>query len=89
MTDGSSEFETRVVASFARQKVMETLGVSIARVAPGEVEFTMPFADAFTQQHGFLHAGIVTTALDRACGQAGARVRGLRQQGRGLISGGH
>jgi uncharacterized protein (TIGR00369 family) len=70
MTDGSVEFETPVRASFARQKVMETLGVSIARVAQGEVEFTMPFAEAFTQQHGFLHAGIVTTALDSACGYA-------------------
>jgi uncharacterized protein (TIGR00369 family) len=57
-------------ASFMRQKVMQTLGVTIGRVAPGEVEFAMPFAPDFTQQHGFLHAGIVSTVLDSACGYA-------------------
>jgi uncharacterized protein (TIGR00369 family) len=25
---------------------------------------------AYTQQHGFIHAGIITTALDSACGYA-------------------
>ncbi|MGO9172675.1 MAG: PaaI family thioesterase [Rhodomicrobium sp.] len=67
---GSDEFETRVRASFARQKVMQTLGVAITRIAAGEVEFAMPFAPDFTQQHGFLHAGTVATVLDSACGYA-------------------
>ncbi len=70
MAGGSGEFETRVRASFARQKVMQTLGVTIAGVAAGEVEFTMPYAAGLTQQHGFLHAGIVATVLDSACGYA-------------------
>jgi uncharacterized protein (TIGR00369 family) len=30
----------------------------------------MPYAAAYTQQHGFIHAGIITTALDTACGYA-------------------
>jgi uncharacterized protein (TIGR00369 family) len=64
------QFEARMRASFMRQKVMQTLGVAIERVAPGEVEFSMPFAPDFTQQHGFLHAGIVSTVLDSACGYA-------------------
>jgi len=63
-------FDKRVRASFARQRVMQTLGVEIARLEPGEIELTMPHALAFTQQHGFMHAGIVTTALDSACGYA-------------------
>jgi uncharacterized protein (TIGR00369 family) len=62
--------DERVRDSFARQKVMQTLGVTIAKIGPGEVELTMPFAAEFTQQHGFLHAGTVTTALDSACGYA-------------------
>jgi len=70
MSEGSGEFNARMRASFARQKVMQTLGVRIARVAHGEVEFTMPYAEAFTQQHGFLHAGTVATVLDSACGYA-------------------
>jgi uncharacterized protein (TIGR00369 family) len=63
-------FAERVRASFARQQVMQTLGVEITRVEAGEIELTMPFAKAFTQQHGFMHAGIITTALDSACGYA-------------------
>jgi uncharacterized protein (TIGR00369 family) len=63
-------YDERVRSSFARQRVMQTLGVEIARLAPGEIELTMPYALAYTQQHGFTHAGIVTTALDSACGYA-------------------
>lgn len=64
------DFEQRVRASFARQRVMETIGATIDRVAPGEVDITLPFRDDLTQQHGFLHAGIVGTILDSACGYA-------------------
>ena len=63
-------FSDRVRSSFARQQVMQTLGVEIARIEPGEIELTMPYAPALTQQHGFMHAGIITTALDSACGYA-------------------
>jgi acyl-coenzyme A thioesterase PaaI-like protein len=55
-----SDFEARVRASFARQKVTETIGASLTRVAPGEVEIELPFRDELTQHHGYLHAGIVT-----------------------------
>jgi len=30
----------------------------------------LPFVLAYTQQHGFVHAGILATALDSACGYA-------------------
>jgi uncharacterized protein (TIGR00369 family) len=63
-------FESRVRASFARQEVMKSLGIEIARLGPGEIELTMPYALAYTQQHGFVHAGIIATALDSACGYA-------------------
>ena len=63
-------FEARVRASFARQQVMATLGATMARVAPGEVEIELPFRADLTQQNGFLHAGIVTTIVDSACGYA-------------------
>jgi uncharacterized protein (TIGR00369 family) len=64
------QFEARVRASFERQEAMKTLGVSILSLGPGEIELEMPFSAAFTQQHGFLHAGVVATALDSACGYA-------------------
>jgi uncharacterized protein (TIGR00369 family) len=63
-------FDARIRDSFHRQGVMETLGVEIAALRPGEVELTMAFAPTFTQQNGFLHAGIVATVLDSACGYA-------------------
>jgi len=64
------DYRARVEASFARQRVMETLGVALARVAPGAVELRLRYDEALTQQHGFLHAGVVTAALDSACGYA-------------------
>jgi uncharacterized protein (TIGR00369 family) len=65
-----SRFRERVAESFGRQRVMHTLGITITRLEAGEIELAMPFASAYTQQHGFVHAGIVTTALDSACGYA-------------------
>jgi uncharacterized protein (TIGR00369 family) len=63
-------FDARVRESFARQRVMQSLGIVIERVASGEIELAMPYAEAYTQQLGFMHAGIMTTALDSACGYA-------------------
>ena len=62
----------RAVATsvFERQQAMRTLGISIARLEPGEVDLAMPYSPDWTQQNGFLHAGIVTAALDSACGLA-------------------
>ena len=65
------DFVARVRASFERQSAMRTLGATLAAVRPGQVEITMPWAEPLTQQHGFLHAGMVATALDSACGYAG------------------
>jgi len=65
-----ANFEARVRTSFARQTAMATLGIEIADLKPGEIELRMPYAIAYTQQHGFIHAGIITTALDTACGYA-------------------
>lgn len=63
-------YEARVRSSFSRQRVMETLGASITRIEPGEVEIVLPYREDLTQQHGFLHAGVVATILDSACGYA-------------------
>jgi uncharacterized protein (TIGR00369 family) len=63
-------FEARVRASFARQQLLVTLGATLERVAPGEVDVRLPFRAALSQQHGFLHAGAITTIVDSACGYA-------------------
>ncbi|HEY7348653.1 MAG TPA: PaaI family thioesterase [Ktedonobacterales bacterium] len=63
-------FEARVRTSFTRQQVMITLGATMTHVAPGEIEIQLPFRPDLTQQNGFLHAGIITTIVDSACGYA-------------------
>jgi uncharacterized protein (TIGR00369 family) len=63
-------YRVRVESSFARQKVMATLKITLVRLEPGEIELTFPYQEELTQQHGFIHAGILTTALDSACGYA-------------------
>ena len=64
------DYAERVRASFARQAMMTTIGASLARVAPGEVEIAVAVAPAICQQHGFVHAGAVATAADSAAGYA-------------------
>ncbi len=64
------DFAARVRSSFERQAIMGSLGTSILRLEAGEIELAMPFNAAFTQQHGFVHAGIIATLLDTACGYA-------------------
>jgi uncharacterized protein (TIGR00369 family) len=64
------DFEERVRSSFVRQKAMATIGAELTKVTRGVVEIEMPFAPELTQQHGFLHAGVISTALDSACGYA-------------------
>lgn len=66
----AANFEERVRASFARQSAMATIGAELTVVRPGTVEIEMPFSQALTQQHGFLHAGVISAALDSACGYA-------------------
>jgi uncharacterized protein (TIGR00369 family) len=49
---------------------METISARLISVSPGAVEIDLPFSEAFTQQNGYLHAGITTAIVDSACGYA-------------------
>jgi uncharacterized protein (TIGR00369 family) len=64
-------YAARVQDSFARQGAMATLGASLGDIGPGRVVIELAWAEGLSQQHGFLHAGMVATALDSACGYAG------------------
>ena len=59
-----------VEANFTRQPAMALIGASIAVLEPGRVEVAFPFRQDLTQQDGFVHAGILCTAADSACGYA-------------------
>jgi uncharacterized protein (TIGR00369 family) len=69
-TPPDPDFAARIRRSFGRQRLMATLGATLDRVAPGEVVIALPFREELTQQHGFLHAGAVTSVADTACGYA-------------------
>lgn len=62
--------EQRVRASFARQQAMATMGARIEAVRAGEVTVRLPYDAKITQQHGFIHAGMVAAIADSACGYA-------------------
>lgn len=65
-----SNIDERIAASFGAQRLMETLGAKLALVADGEVHIALPFAEHLSQQHGFVHAGAITSIVDSACGYA-------------------
>jgi uncharacterized protein (TIGR00369 family) len=66
----SPDIERRVRASFNRQTIMKTIGADVAAVRDGEVEIVLLCSDTLLQQHGFIHAGVVATIVDSACGYA-------------------
>ncbi len=63
-------FAEEVKQSFAKQTIMGLIGAELSRVEPGLVEITLPYRPDLAQQQGYLHAGIVTTIADSACGYA-------------------
>ena len=66
----SENYEQRVRDSFERQGIMHTIGATLEAIAPGEVAIRFAPQDALSQQLGFVHAGVVATVLDSACGYA-------------------
>jgi uncharacterized protein (TIGR00369 family) len=59
-----------VRASLAAQSFMKLLGAEAVLVQPGHVVLELPFREDLCQQNGFLHAGVVTSVADSACGYA-------------------
>ena len=64
------KFEARVRASFARQAAMKLIGATMTEIAPGRVSIELPVRDELTQQHKFVHGGVVGMIGDSAGGYA-------------------
>jgi len=62
-------------AGHERQAMMRTMGMRLARVAPGEVDVTMPYDARFAEGGGALHGGAVTAGLDTACASSAASLQ--------------
>lgn len=51
-------------------------GIEVTTAEPGTVEIQMPWRAEVGQYSGFLHAGLIGTLIDTACGFAAATVAG-------------
>ena len=70
MTPPDPDYEQKTRESFNRQAVMQTIGATLESIKPGGVTIELPFNAQYTQQNDFMHAGIISTVLDSACGYA-------------------
>ena len=70
MIQETETIERRVRASFDQQALMTLIGAQLMLVGRGAVDIKLSFRNDLTQQHGYLHAGVVTSILDSACGYA-------------------
>jgi uncharacterized protein (TIGR00369 family) len=64
-------YAARVRDSFARQGAMRLIGARLAELGPGYCAVDLPYREDLTQQHGYVHAGIVSAIADCAGGYAG------------------
>lgn len=60
----------KIEESFSQQGLMRTLGARLAKIERGSVQIECDFSEALSQQHGFFHAGVLTSLADSACGYA-------------------
>lgn len=65
-----TDTQNRIKASFNAQGLMQTLGARLLSAQEGEVQIELPFSTALSQQHGYAHAGAITSIVDSACGYA-------------------
>lgn len=58
----------RIKVSFDKQGLMQTFNAKLLSVQEGEVKISCDFSSGLSQQHGFFHAGVMTSIVDSACG---------------------
>ena len=78
-----SDLEQRIFASFRAQGLMAMLGAELVHVAEGEVHIALSPRPELGQQHGHIHAGVLASILDSACGYAAMTVA---QPGLGVLT---
>ena len=64
------DYADRVRGSFGRQRLMAWIGAQLSALAPGRCEIRLPYKPELTQQHGYIHAGIIGAIGDSAAGYA-------------------
>lgn len=64
------DFKARVTNGFTQIKIAQHFNMRLAELALGRLVIEMDFQSDLTQQNGFLHAGVLSTGMDTACGLA-------------------
>ncbi|MGA2695143.1 MAG: PaaI family thioesterase [Terriglobales bacterium] len=62
--------EEKIRSNFGSQMFMTTIAAALSSVGRGSVEIRFPFSQKLTQQNGYVHAGVITSIMDSACGYA-------------------
>ena len=60
----------KVRESFSRQTFMKFIGAELKSIEEGYCEIELNYNKNLTQQHGFFHAGVVSSVADNAAGYA-------------------
>ena len=64
------QIQARIRTSFEHQGLMRHLGARLGHIGPGCVHIVLPNRLEVTQQHGYMHAGAISTIADSAGGYA-------------------
>lgn len=65
-----SDLRDRIEGIFVRAPFLDLLGVRLVDVGEGWVETELSLSEQLTQQHGYAHAGVVSTVADHTAGAA-------------------
>jgi uncharacterized protein (TIGR00369 family) len=68
MQPKNPDYEKRVRENFALQTALSSIGAEMVKVLPGATEIHLRYRDSLTQQHGYVHGGVIATIADTACG---------------------
>jgi len=63
-------FAERVRSSFGNQPAMALIGATMPVIEAGYTEIHLPYRPQVTQQHGYIHGGVVGMIADSAAGYA-------------------
>lgn len=63
-------YAAKVAESLSKQGAVTAIDGKLVSVEPGRVVLELPFSHRITQQHGFVHAGVLATMLDSSAGYA-------------------
>ncbi len=76
MTDVRDDMQAQLRAINQSAAFNRWCGLEVKSASPGLVELVLPWRAEFGQYSGFLHAGLISTLIDTACGYAAVTVAG-------------